>query len=124
MRTARATAQQWILDYNEDDVRATAALREWLDGPARGLPSIEVSGPGLSRPDLRPRQSCPAGRALDRGARRLAQGADGAMVTGRLALAVEDARVHRGTRLSQNAGVLASSGSGTTNCGLVHVVVE
>ncbi len=37
---ARAAAQQWIVDYNEDDVRATAALRDWLDGPARDLPSI------------------------------------------------------------------------------------
>ncbi len=36
----RAKAQQWILDYNEDDVRATAALREWLDGAASALPSI------------------------------------------------------------------------------------
>ena len=36
----RAAAQEWILEYNEDDVRATAALREWLDGPARELPSI------------------------------------------------------------------------------------
>jgi len=36
----RAAAQEWILEYNEDDVRATAALREWLDGPARDLPSI------------------------------------------------------------------------------------
>ena len=36
---ARATAQEWILGYNEDDVRATAALRNWLDGPARDLPS-------------------------------------------------------------------------------------
>ena len=40
---ARATAQEWILEYNEDDVRATAALREWLDGPARDLPSIEAA---------------------------------------------------------------------------------
>lgn len=37
---ARSDAQQWILDYNEDDVRATAALRAWLDGAARELPSI------------------------------------------------------------------------------------
>jgi predicted RecB family nuclease len=36
----RAAAQQWILEYNEDDVRATAALREWLDGPAGDLPPI------------------------------------------------------------------------------------
>jgi predicted RecB family nuclease len=41
--TARAAAQEWILEYNEDDVRATAALRGWLDGPARGLPSIEAA---------------------------------------------------------------------------------
>lgn len=37
---ARAAAARWILDYNEDDVRATAALRTWLDGAARVLPSI------------------------------------------------------------------------------------
>jgi predicted RecB family nuclease len=37
---AREAAAQWILDYNEDDVRATAALRSWLDGAARMLPSI------------------------------------------------------------------------------------
>jgi predicted RecB family nuclease len=37
---AAAEAREWILEYNEDDVRATAALREWLDGAARGLPSI------------------------------------------------------------------------------------
>jgi predicted RecB family nuclease len=36
----RERARQWILDYNEDDVRATAALRSWLDGPATELPSI------------------------------------------------------------------------------------
>ena len=39
--TVRAGAQRWILDYNEDDVRATAALREWLDQRASLLPSIE-----------------------------------------------------------------------------------
>ena len=39
----RAAAQEWLLEYNEDDVRATAALREWLDGPARELPSIETA---------------------------------------------------------------------------------
>jgi predicted RecB family nuclease len=42
----RATAQQWILEYNEDDVRATAALRDWLDGPAQDLPSIGAAAPG------------------------------------------------------------------------------
>jgi predicted RecB family nuclease len=36
----RELARQWILDYNEDDVRATAALRSWLDGAASELPSI------------------------------------------------------------------------------------
>jgi predicted RecB family nuclease len=40
----RAAAQEWILEYNEDDVRATAALREWLGGPAGELPSIESAG--------------------------------------------------------------------------------
>ena len=41
----RAAAQQWILEYNEDDVRATAALREWLDQRASLLPSIEDAAP-------------------------------------------------------------------------------
>jgi predicted RecB family nuclease len=36
----RSEARRWILEYNEDDVRATAALRNWLDGPARLLPSV------------------------------------------------------------------------------------
>jgi predicted RecB family nuclease len=36
----RAGARRWILEYNEDDVRATAALRQWLDGEARLLPSV------------------------------------------------------------------------------------
>lgn len=39
-QASRTAAAQWILDYNEDDVRATAALRAWLDGAARVLPSI------------------------------------------------------------------------------------
>jgi predicted RecB family nuclease len=43
--TAAAEARCWILEYNEDDVRATAALREWLDGANR-LPSITEAGPG------------------------------------------------------------------------------
>jgi len=42
---AQAEARQWILEYNEDDVRATAALREWLDGRANELPSIACAGP-------------------------------------------------------------------------------
>ena len=33
-------ARRWILEYNEDDVRATAALRQWLDTEANELPSI------------------------------------------------------------------------------------
>jgi predicted RecB family nuclease len=43
----RESARRWILDYNEDDVRATAALRNWLDGPAQELPSI-ASATGAS----------------------------------------------------------------------------
>jgi len=38
----RASARTWILKYNEDDVRATAVLRAWLDSDARSLPSIAV----------------------------------------------------------------------------------
>jgi predicted RecB family nuclease len=43
---AQAEARDWILEYNEDDVRATAALREWLNGAANELPSIAQAGPG------------------------------------------------------------------------------
>jgi predicted RecB family nuclease len=31
------TSRQRILDYNEDDCRATKSLREWLNGPAKSL---------------------------------------------------------------------------------------
>jgi predicted RecB family nuclease len=41
----RSEARRWILDYNQDDVRATAALREWLDHDASLLPSIEATVP-------------------------------------------------------------------------------
>ncbi len=41
----RSEARRWILDYNEDDVRATAALREWLDQRASLLPSIDDAAP-------------------------------------------------------------------------------
>ncbi len=36
----QGSARQWILDYNEDDVRATATLRQWLNSDANELPSI------------------------------------------------------------------------------------
>jgi predicted RecB family nuclease len=32
-----ALSRQRILDYNEDDCRATKALRDWLNGPAKSL---------------------------------------------------------------------------------------
>ncbi|HEY5026208.1 MAG TPA: TM0106 family RecB-like putative nuclease [Acidimicrobiales bacterium] len=41
----RAAARRWILEYNEDDVRATAALRHWLDTDARQLPSVADLSP-------------------------------------------------------------------------------
>jgi predicted RecB family nuclease len=44
----REEAQRWILEYNEDDVRATAALRAWLDGPAQDLPSITAATPAAA----------------------------------------------------------------------------
>jgi predicted RecB family nuclease len=37
--TAEAAAsRERLLHYNEDDCRATAALRDWLNGPAKNLP--------------------------------------------------------------------------------------
>jgi predicted RecB family nuclease len=44
---ARAAAAR-ILAYNEDDCRATRALRDWLDGPARDLPHVEDARPSDS----------------------------------------------------------------------------
>ena len=32
------TSRQRILDYNEDDCRATKALRDWLNFEAKSLP--------------------------------------------------------------------------------------
>lgn len=32
--------RQRVLDYNEDDVRATAAVRAWMSGPAMELPTV------------------------------------------------------------------------------------
>lgn len=40
----RAAAAR-ILAYNEDDCRATRALRDWLEGPARELPHVEDARP-------------------------------------------------------------------------------
>lgn len=47
-RDGDAASRQRLLDYNEDDVRATRALRVWLDGPARALPHLDDL-PGLVR---------------------------------------------------------------------------
>jgi predicted RecB family nuclease len=43
--TRSASAMQRLLAYNEDDCMATRALRDWLDGAARGLPSVEEARP-------------------------------------------------------------------------------
>jgi predicted RecB family nuclease len=43
-----ADAHEWrqrILAYNEDDCRATQALRDWLNGPARALAHRDEPGP-------------------------------------------------------------------------------
>jgi len=37
--------RQRILEYNEDDCRATQALRDWLNGPARALAHRDDPGP-------------------------------------------------------------------------------
>ncbi len=46
---AQADSRAWIVRYNEDDVRATAALRDWLDGPANQLPSVAEADPRVHR---------------------------------------------------------------------------
>ena len=38
---AASAARSRLLAYNEDDVLATRALREWFDGPARALPNVD-----------------------------------------------------------------------------------
>lgn len=38
-------ARHRLLEYNEDDCRATRALRDWLEGPARDLPDVEGARP-------------------------------------------------------------------------------
>ena len=38
-------AMQRLLAYNEADCRATLALRDWLEGAARDLPSVEEGRP-------------------------------------------------------------------------------
>jgi predicted RecB family nuclease len=40
-----AAARRRLLEYNEDDCRATRALRDWLEGPARELPDVEGARP-------------------------------------------------------------------------------
>ena len=43
-----AAAVERLLAYNEDDCRATRALRDWLDADARRLPSLEEARPADS----------------------------------------------------------------------------
>lgn len=43
-RDDAAIFRQRLLDYNEDDCRATRALRDWLNGPARKLPHRDDLG--------------------------------------------------------------------------------
>jgi predicted RecB family nuclease len=51
----REEARQWLLNYNRDDVRATRAIRNWLDRDSGSIPAIEsldsralALGPGLT----------------------------------------------------------------------------
>jgi len=45
---AADAAVRRLLAYNEDDCRATRALRDWLEGAARDLPSVEEARPADS----------------------------------------------------------------------------
>jgi predicted RecB family nuclease len=47
-QNAAAAATRRLLEYNEDDCRATRALRDWLEGPARELPDVEGVRPADS----------------------------------------------------------------------------
>ena len=40
-----------LLEYNEDDCRATLALRDWLNGPARALPHRDSVPPARADQD-------------------------------------------------------------------------
>ncbi|MGI8417627.1 MAG: ribonuclease H-like domain-containing protein, partial [Nakamurella sp.] len=41
--------RQRILDYNEDDVRATAAIRRWMSDGAGSLPTVAQVLAGIER---------------------------------------------------------------------------
>lgn len=53
-RVVRTESRNRLLRYNEDDVKATATLRRWLDGQASALPSVGLAYDEPPRRPLRP----------------------------------------------------------------------
>lgn len=48
--TERIDAQNWLLTYNQGDVEATLAVRNWIESAGNKIPPIEVLDPSFAAP--------------------------------------------------------------------------